>query len=370
MKKRIMILAAALLLTGCAKGFTPIENSEKNTDENVRLNSDFLYADIEEALNHNSENNYEHFRILDGAVETFEMNNVCKMQLTFDTVDYLTNVDLIGTELLGEKYNKNGWSIYEHKPDPDNDLTLRDGSYSGSGFSGIFTASDNAVFIFSSKSFDVSHPGTFGYKITELDYDFFKTDSLTLEDAKAQAEKLIWMFDDSIGVEHSDLNGIYIHNENKVIEFDFKQNINNCEISSVPYSYGAYTGGIASEDLQNASALGRKSVFFNADGSYYVDINSPHFDARPIEEYKEMITFDSALEFLDNNIANNSNYEIVDAKLKYLVVTETNANEKRTAAIPVWEFQLINPIEKQRYACQINAVTGDYSFVKVKGYVK
>ena len=234
----------------------------------------------------------------------------------------------------------------------------------------MFLASDNAIFVYAPKMFDTTAPGSFGDKITDIREGFFKDKNTTLESVKAQAEKLIWLFDDSIGAEHSTLNGIYYHTDKDVIEFDFKQTINEIEISSVPYTLGSYSYDIYSEELKRSQGLGRKSVFVNSNEDYYIDINSPHIAAEPTEKYDEIITLDSALEYLDNNLAVNLNYDMVGAELKYLAVTESTDSEKNTAALPVWEFQLINHTEKQRYVCQINAVSGESSFVKVKGAVE
>ena len=46
MKKRILILAAALMLTSCAKGFTPLNETER--DKIVELNENFDYSAVSE----------------------------------------------------------------------------------------------------------------------------------------------------------------------------------------------------------------------------------------------------------------------------------------------------------------------------------
>lgn len=359
MKLRPLIIAAAIMMTGCSENY-----------ELTGENDAFSYGDISLAQNCDSEKSYEHFKIIDGAVETVDEKNVSKMRLEFDILDYLSGVDRIGDELLGDKYNKDSWNIYEHNPDPETDFTIRDGTYSDSRFRGLFSASDNKVFVFAPKKFDINNLGSFGDKVIDNIDDFFRDKSETLGSVKAQANKLIWLFDDSIGAEHSTLNGIYYHSDHNVVEFDFKQTVNGLEISSVPYGWEKYTGDSPSEELKRGTGLGRKSVFFNSNGDYYIDVSFPHVAAEPIEEYDEIITLDSALEYLDNNLAENLNYDMINAKLKYLVVTESSDNETYTAALPVWEFQLINPIEKQRYVCQINAVSGESSFVKIRGAVE
>ena len=46
MKKRILILASALLLTGCAKGYSPVTKENNNTK--VEISGDFSYCRLDE----------------------------------------------------------------------------------------------------------------------------------------------------------------------------------------------------------------------------------------------------------------------------------------------------------------------------------
>ena len=49
MKKRILILVSALLMTGCAKGYSPVTKENNNTK--VEINGEFSYCRLDEPFN-------------------------------------------------------------------------------------------------------------------------------------------------------------------------------------------------------------------------------------------------------------------------------------------------------------------------------
>ncbi|MGN0633616.1 MAG: hypothetical protein ACI4JW_07065 [Oscillospiraceae bacterium] len=132
-------------------------------------------------------------------------------------------------------------------------------------------------------------------------------------------------------------------------------------------------GNVASDEFNNIGFYGKCSVVIGKDGGFLIYINQFYLDPKDItEEYDTAITFDSALEFIDKNLAENSSYTVKNADLQYmLVMQEIESYDKNKVyglkAVPVWVFELINYQENQRYCSVINAVSGDCSFVKVKG---
>ncbi|MGN0633617.1 MAG: hypothetical protein ACI4JW_07070 [Oscillospiraceae bacterium] len=103
----LFLMAAALVLSGCAKGFEPLEH--KPRDMTASIDDGFEYSAVYDIWEHKNKR-YEHLAIEENAYK----ENKQEMLYDFDVkviADNLKYIDNIGKILVGEDYDHDKWDI-------------------------------------------------------------------------------------------------------------------------------------------------------------------------------------------------------------------------------------------------------------------
>lgn len=359
MYRKIFILLLSILLTGCAKGFTPLKRLGRDT--NIKLNESFKYAPISDIFEHENRE-YEHLIIDDNAFNDKKINALYDLEVKI-AADNLKHLDDIGDVFFGEDYSPEKWAVQttdygtEESPYEHSSAAYLTDEYT------LSCDSSTLMYLCDTINFDV---------------DLFPPDAYREDYPKSQAEKakeIINKLYQAIGKTPPEFYGaVYLEGSN-TWEFDFRQNIRGLNVTDIAFRRNDTPGNIISDEFANLSFYGKCSVFINEKGDLSVCINQYYLNESDINaQYDTAIALDSALDFMDKNIAANSNYTVKNAELQYmLVMHEVEGDDKNKSyalkTAPAWVFELVNYTEDQRYCCVINAISGDHSFVKVNGEI-
>lgn len=357
MKKRILILAAALMLTSCAKGFTPLNETER--DKNVELNENFDYSAVSDIGKYENKE-YKHLSIDNGAIKDSSVSSLYEFEAKINT-ENLNHLNDIGKVLFDSEYDTNKWNIKK----------INYGTEEAPNERSIATYLNEKKILQCSATTLTFKSGKSSFMAKAFPPDVYRNDYPPSEQKKAKdlIDRLFY----AMGKTPPEFYGAVYLEDMKAWEFDFRQNNEGLTITDIGFRRNNQPGNVESEEFSNISYYGKCSVSISESEDLSVFIDQYYFDdTDKTEKYDEAITVESALEFIDDNIANNSEYTVKNAELQYMLVmhdvkTDEGNTAKALKAVPAWVFEIMNNSEKQRYGCVINAVNGNYSFVKLNG---
>ncbi len=353
------ILLTLIMLSGCAKGFEPLEH--KVRDKAAELNEGFEYSAVHDIWKYENKR-YDHLSIEENAYNENKQEMLYDFDVKVNT-DNLKYVDNIGKILVGEDYEHDKWNIETFNYGTEEETKeYSTATYRSEDFQ-LICDSTSLMYIPKGKSFDIEilPPDTY--------------DEAYPEAFAENAVEIINRLYKAMEKTPPEIYGAVYLEESDLWEFDFRQNVNGLSVTDISFRRVDSAGNIVSDEFNNIGFYGKCSVIIGKDGEFSVYINQYYLDTKDItKEYDTAITLDSALEFIDENLAKNSNYTVKNADLQYmLVMQEIESADKNKVyglkAVPVWVFELINYQENQRYCSVINAVSGDCSFVKANGDV-
>ena len=357
MKKRILILTAVMLLTGCAKGFTPLSKTER--DKNVELNENFRYSVVSD-LGKYENKEYKHLAIENCAISNISVSTLYEFEARINT-ENLNHLDDIGKVFFEMEYDPDKWEIKK----------INYGTEEAPNEHSIATYSENNLFLQCAATTLKYQSGNISFTTNILPPDMYIEEYPLTKQREAQ--DIIDRLFSAMDKNPPEFYGAVYLEDMKAWEFDFRQNIEGLTITDIGFRRNNQPGNVESEEFSNISYYGKCSVLIGESEDLSVIINQYYFDdTDKTEKYDEAITLESALEFIDDNIADNSEYTVKNVELQYmLVMHEVKTDEGNSAnalkAVPAWVFEIMNNSEKQRYGCVINAINGDYSFVKLNG---
>ena len=360
MKKRILILTAAMLLTGCAKGATPLKKG--SADEKVELQGGLKLTSVKNIYEF-PEKEYQHITLMGNAVKTANIESLYEFTPKATVYDYTSRLDELGSALI-EDYDSSLWEITEDTS-PNAIYEIVAAEYPDGG--GILVG--NNTFIY---PLDV-YQRMGDVESDSLMYFSPYSDNFpegTMSEVQSFAEKIF----SAMGWENPVCSGAKYYEDKNAWVLDYSQRPFGLPFSLFGHRYdNGASGNVLTDQTSETAPVFEMIVGYSEKEGMFFRTSWVNYDNCEItKSYDKGVSLESALEFVDNNIAKNSNYDLLNAELKYLIYrkeTQTLENGNKVSqlsAAPVWEFELENPVQNRNYLCIINAVDGSYSFVKAK----
>ncbi|EGC02904.1 hypothetical protein [Ruminococcus albus] len=369
-KLLFIILAVCLALTSCAKGKSPIERNEK--EKNVSFtDADFDYNTVDkvsemypEALNAE----YKHFSIRSDVqidkiksvkVLSFKQSNGFLFDIEQGLIDYLNGgkIDIgekiEGVEEMGAYHQMNADGNYPYFIDFDGGsiVWIKNG-YSES----FFLPNDNITIerYFFSNSFDDKK-----YQLKDCEMSINEAIAISRDFASALKE---------YGYPELSPYEIRIDKQNGTYAFEINmvQKNNNIPLRAANCGFAGRTS--SSKDIFtgklkeiNSNPCGYTVLICSSDGVECFRNNENVFEVYEQEEVNEIITLRSALEYIDDNLSENSNYEVEYIGLENKIFWNDPATNLYYST-PMWTISLYNPTEEKYYYALLDCISGDFSF--------
>ena len=382
MKKRTIALlcAAAIMLAGCAgsdaDGSTPA--SANGTESRVTIDTPngeygFTFDLLENSYALDTSNmekitTYEYSKVVRA-----DIDGVYEFNYSLPDLDYYSKREALGKAYLGDAYDSSCWEI--KKVSNTKELSAQ---YQSLSSSESMTANNSGVFFYRPDS-EAPFASTWIGELIEDNDDAYKlTDksSITYKEAVKIAEEAFKPFNEVIDKGKAFVPTVSYNEGRAMIRVDYQQQFHGllkCWANSANTQYSSEkTDGLG---VRSAAGDITKSVYIysSADKGYYIRVLGTSMELKDIQKYDRLITLQSALEYLDTNLAPNMDMILKSANLRYLLTTEVGEKDADGSyvamfktAIPVWEIILYNRGELQDYAYVLNVLNGEYSLVKLK----
>lgn len=356
MKKRILILASALLLTGCAKGFSPLS---QHSDSKPDISGEFEYKPISEIYDIPKDAEFDRLTLEDGCIIKSDIDGVYKLNARIDKYDFQAYTEEIGKAFVGNDYRSDNWKY--HEDEIADDIVIRTAEYITDDYSFTLRCNNSAGFVYSDSNMNTAFRGKSGEYLRNGASFKWKNGETAIIDIKV-FDELIDSFNKAIGYNGTTEPDVIYKEENDMLIYDYKQKLYGLRICNMQDTVTEIQQvDLRSDEFKKASGFGNIRYVTDSDGHFKLELTGPYLSAETEEEYDSIISLDSALRFFDELIADNSGYILKNAELKYLLIKEND----HYSSVPVWEFVLQNKAERKTYGFVLNAITGEYSFVVV-----
>ena len=365
MRIKLMCFVAAVMLTGCVPQF----QSDSQNDEEIIYRykyNDFQFSDIADFQKLDTETKYEHLSLRGNVVNEKGIDKLILFSAETINKDYTQYLDSIGRNFLGDSYQPSKWKTELNSTAGEE--YIRTAVYSDYELS----CTNFGEFVFSEKEFDFPDESQVGINLPNgiVQYRISADKNFYIPGVQTETQKLIWKFDDALNMPHSALKNISSFSEKGVLKFNYLPAYYGLTICNAVDIIQKSPDNLISYELEKANKAGQKAVYVNRSFQFCVTANNANLHYEPLKEYDTAISIDSVLNFIDDTIAGDSYYEVKRAEMKYLLTSDTGTyNDISTVGVPVWEILISDKEHNQVFMCLIDAVSGEYSFVRVNGYV-
>lgn len=369
MKKALSIcLAGVLLLSGCGKAKT--NNGIQNSDYEYDTLSN-VSASMTDALS----KDYDHLIISDTVCSAFpEKIGSYKLVQADDYYDYIE--DIISF-FLGDKYSVDdavtfGGNTEDEYKNIENEST---------GLVLNIDRNGEVGYIENKRAMNYRMQNSDGeYELVFLDGEYadrdviFKDKTVKLSEAVDFAQKYIDEYTAMTGGNKQTPERAYIESYGKkqVVIFEFVQNIDGIDTATFTTRCTTTT----ESDTPYAEEYGTLITLMASDEvGYFSDLDGERKLTETVKEYDKIITLGSALSALDDNIAENSQYELKSVSIEALQIMESNPRQddegfKWTisgtnygtilSAEPYWCFALYSKASHTYFDAAVNCVNGEF----------
>lgn len=149
-------------------------------------------------------------------------------------------------------------------------------------------------------------------------------------------------------------------------EFQLPQKINNAPVKAVHCGFGVSTS--STNDFYsgvlkniNSNPKGYSVLICSSDGVECFRNNDNVIKVCSAENLDKIVTPESALNYIDNNLSSNAKYEVEYIGLENKIY-RYEPDTKVFLSEPMWTVSLYNPDEEKRYYALVDCETGDFSF--------
>lgn len=376
MKKRILILTAVMLLTGCAKGYDPLKKNDKN--DNVTIDGELKYCNLEEVKEQRSgitNESYNHLTVPNNLTVSIP-NSICNLKIHEDELDMDTAKKLFD-EFANEKMS---FSISE-----DNNFPALQTSFDSHGQ--YFRTYKYGGFSYYTNENTLNR---LRVQENEKKYCYFNSSdnnktiklasgTITLEEAKTISQKFVDKYCETIGVppytpsyyDYSDsLNGIIIY---------YNDNLDGYGV--VDYAINDSTNvPLINKDMFVGNYPQAYSIIYDTDEvEFFVDITGGSKVTERNDEKDKMVSLISALHFVDKNLADYFDCSVLNISLVqcrdkeksdpfdlYMSQEEYEDYAEDYQTYPCWQIILSDiKIPQNRYVALINCSSGEFGFARI-----
>ena len=355
MKKRILILASALLLTGCAKGYSPVTKENNNTK--VEISGDFSYCRLDEL-----EQDFENVK--SGKYDKLKLDSGLKINIPNELCSYNVIEEGASRE-LGKKL------IDEY------------------GFTDLCTVSDDDESVFlvnysAAKQITLRKDGLFAChfsydEITENnDLVYFRNVNIDKDTSAILKTAQSFMDGYSSLIDSVSLIPLYLNNSNGASQIFFSRDING--FFQPCYLVNDIDKGAINTDLFYGVWI-QGEIVVSDDGtvSSFTDNNGKTEIKSVNEIYDEIISASSAISFVDKSIADNMECKVDDVSLvqmrqysenerapKDIKELDQSNNDSEYVMHPYWQVMMTSiKTNDKRYVALVDCITGEFAFTSI-----
>ena len=370
MKKRIFTFClAAVCLTSCAKGATPLHKNEHNED--VSLNADFEYADVKDISDTRLSEEYGHleFDFTPNLTLPEELYNFTLVQAD-DYYEYQSNI----CKLFLDDENA---ALYTSNANTENELRqceLPNG--------GVLNLNRNGEvgFIRNNAAYEYREESAYD-KVVFLDTEYDditihqKNDDILLSELTRSVQVYMDNYSDITHATPQIPKRAYIVSSGKydVVLFSFTQSIDGSGLAT----FNTRCAG----NIGNAAEEWGTTIVIGTDGDviFFSDLDGERRFKEKGAEISRLITPQSAVRNLDECLADNSEYTVCSFSLELLSLIESNPRQDDEgfewtisatnygtvySAEPYWAFVLRDNVSGNYFDAAVNAVSGEIFFGK------
>ena len=350
-----MILTIAILLTGCAKGYSPVTKENNNTK--VEISGDFSYCRLDEL-----EQDFENAK--SGKYDKLKLDSGLKINIPDELCSYNVIEEGASRE-LGEKL------IDEY------------------GFSNLCTVSDDDESVFlvnysAAKQITLRKDGLFAcyfsYDDIAENNDLVYFRNVVLDKDTNAILNTAQSFMDSYStlINSVSLTPLYLNNSNGVSQVFFSRDING--YFQPCYLVNHTDKGAINTDLFYGVWI-QGEIIVTTDGtvSAFTDYSGKMQIKSVNETYDEMVSASSAISFVDKSIADNMECRVDDISLvqmrqfsenertqKDIKELDQSDNDSEYVTHPYWQVMMTSTkSDGKRYVALVDCITGEFAFTSI-----
>ena len=370
MKKRIFAFClAAVCLTSCAKGATPLQKNEHN--ENVSLNADFEYADVKDISDTRLSEEYEHlkFNFVPDITLPDKLYNFTLVQAD-DYYEYQSDI----CKLFLDDDNA---ALSTNNADTENELRqceLPNG--------GVLNLNRNGEvgFIRNNAAYEYRDESAYD-KVVFLDTEYDditihqKSGDISLRELTRSVQEYMDKYSGITNASPQIPKRAYIANSGKydVVLFSFTQSIDGSGLAT----FNTRCVG----NISKAAEEWGTTIVIGTDGDviFFSDLDGERRLKEKGAEISRLITPQSAVRNLDEDLAANSEYTVCSFSFELLPLIESNPRQNDEgfewtvsatnygtvySSEPYWSLVLRDSVSGNYFDAAVNAVSGEIFFGK------